>query len=70
VIYVSSDLAAVTHFRGENQSTIEQVLQQNRDALISKGTAGIYPIYGVVDGVKYRVGLIRGRVGQFYPVKE
>ncbi|MFF0148780.1 polymorphic toxin-type HINT domain-containing protein [Amycolatopsis sulphurea] len=51
----------------ELQSTIERVLAQNRDTLISKGTGGMYQIEGTVDGITYTVGLNNGRIGQFYP---
>ncbi|EOI3549576.1 EndoU domain-containing protein [Cronobacter dublinensis] len=46
---------------------IEDVMKQNRDVLIDKGTAGEYQITGVSDGVEYVVGFKNGRMGQFYP---
>ncbi|MDH6122075.1 RHS repeat-associated protein [Kitasatospora sp. GAS204A] len=49
------------------QDAISQVLKQNRDKLITKGTRGMYQLEGTVNGVKYVVGLNRGHIGQFYP---
>lgn len=48
-------------------NAIEQVMQQNRDILISKGTNSMYQIEGVVNGKGYVLGLDYGRIGQFYP---
>ena len=47
-------------------NTISEVLKQNREKLIEKGTTGMYQVEGTVDGVEYVVGLNKGRVGQFY----
>ncbi|QLY81941.1 hypothetical protein [Clostridium intestinale] len=46
--------------------TISEVLKQNREMLIKKGTNGMYQIEGTINGVTYVVGLNKGRVGQFY----
>ncbi|HAK74514.1 MAG TPA: hypothetical protein DCP36_14940 [Sporomusaceae bacterium] len=45
----------------------EQVLQQNRNTIVNKGTNGMYQIEGIVDGVEYVLGLNNGRVGQLNP---
>ncbi|WP_160289108.1 hypothetical protein [Clostridium butyricum] len=47
-------------------NTVSEVLKQNREKLIEKGTTGMYQVEGIVDGVDYVVGLNKGRVGQFY----
>ena len=47
-------------------NTVSEVLKQNREKLIEKGTTGMYQVEGDVDGVDYVVGLNKGRVGQFY----
>ena len=47
-------------------NTVSEVLKQNREKLIEKGTTGMYQVEGTVDGVDYVVGLNKGRVGQFY----
>jgi hypothetical protein len=44
----------------------DEVLKQNRSTLIQKGTTGMYPVEGTVNGVDYVVGLNKGRVGQLY----
>ncbi|EOI3446268.1 RHS repeat-associated core domain-containing protein, partial [Cronobacter turicensis] len=48
-------------------NAIEDVMKQNRDILIDKGTIGKYQITGVSDGIEYVVGFKNGRIGQFYP---
>lgn len=51
------------------QEAVGEVLRQNRRAF-SEGRAGATgQIEGVIDGVRYRLGTIDGRVGQFYPVQ-
>ncbi|MGW4271681.1 hypothetical protein ACWEGQ_04790 [Streptomyces seoulensis] len=52
------------------ESAIGEVLRQNREKLVRRGSGGMYQIRGMVDGVRYVLGLNRGRVGQFYPVSE
>jgi hypothetical protein len=47
---------------------LEEVLQQNRSLLRSRGTLGMYQINGTVNGVEYVLGLNHGRIGQFYPL--
>ncbi len=49
------------------QGAIGQVMRQNRDTLIQRGSQGMYQIRGNVNGVDYVLGMNRGRVGQFYP---
>ncbi|EPG7576104.1 RHS repeat domain-containing protein [Providencia rettgeri] len=46
---------------------VENVVKQNRDTLIKKGTVGKYQISGQYQGQDYVVGFKNGRVGQFYP---
>jgi hypothetical protein len=50
------------------QGAILDVMRQNRDALISRGTNGMYQIQGNVNGVDYVLGINNGHVGQFYPL--
>ncbi|MFE1079438.1 EndoU domain-containing protein [Nocardiopsis alba] len=50
------------------QDAIGQVMRQNRDTLVQRGSADRYQIQGRVNGVDYVLGMDRGRVGQFYPV--
>ncbi|MEU7088018.1 hypothetical protein [Streptomyces achromogenes] len=52
------------------ESAIGEVLRQNREILAQRGSSWILPLRGKVDGVRYALGLNRGRVGQFYPVSE
>ncbi|WP_444962350.1 hypothetical protein [Nocardiopsis sp. M1B1] len=47
---------------------IGQVMDQEKEELIEKGSLGMYQISGEVDGEKFQLGLKNGRVGQFYPV--
>jgi hypothetical protein len=49
------------------QGAIGQVMRQNRDTLVQRGSQGMYQIRGNVNGVNYVLGMNRGRVGQFYP---
>lgn len=49
------------------QDAIGEVMKQNRDELLQRGSKGIYPILGSVDGIEYVLGMNNGRVGQFYP---
>lgn len=48
-------------------NAIHDVMKQNRDILIKKGTTGMYQITGSYNGIEYVLGLKNGRVGQFYP---
>src|SRR5690606_2791577 len=41
-------------------NAISSVMQQNRTTLIRKGTTGRYQVMGVVDGVKYVLGINNG----------
>jgi hypothetical protein len=50
------------------QSAIGDVMRQNRDTLIRRGSQGMYQVRGTVNGVDYVLGMNKGRVGQFYPV--
>lgn len=48
---------------------IEAVLQQNRSKLSKPGLSNMQEqIEGIHNGVKYVLGLNRGKIGQFYPV--
>lgn len=49
------------------RGAIGQVMRQNRDTLVQRGSQGMYQIRGNVNGVNYVLGMNRGRVGQFYP---
>ncbi|GAA3022733.1 hypothetical protein GCM10010448_00540 [Streptomyces glomeratus] len=49
------------------QNAIGEVMKQNRDMLMQRGSKGMYQIRGKVNGVDYVLGMNRGRVGQFYP---
>ncbi|MGA5566860.1 hypothetical protein ACPCUV_37615 [Streptomyces platensis] len=49
------------------QGAIGQVMRQNRDTLVQRGSQGMYQIRGNVNSVDYVLGMNRGRVGQFYP---
>ena len=46
---------------------IEDIMKQNREALINKGAVGKYQITGLTNGVEYVFGFKNGRIGQFYP---
>ncbi|QUI20894.1 hypothetical protein HZI73_00585 [Vallitalea pronyensis] len=46
---------------------IHDIMKQNRDTLINKGTKGMYQIKGTYNGTDYVIGFKNGRVGQFYP---
>ncbi|NJP49210.1 hypothetical protein HCJ93_03745 [Streptomyces sp. SBST2-5] len=50
------------------QDAIGQVMRQNRETLVQRGSRGMYQIQGNVNGVDYVLGMNKGRVGQFYPV--
>ena len=52
------------------QDAIRNVLEQNRETLISRGTNGVYQIQGTYDGTTYVLGIKRGHIGQFYPLPE
>ena len=47
---------------------IQEVMSQNREVLIRRGTRRIYSISGTWGGRSYQVGLNNGRVGQCYPL--
>ncbi|WP_338686578.1 polymorphic toxin-type HINT domain-containing protein [Streptomyces acidiscabies] len=49
------------------QNAIGEVMKQNRDTLLQRGSKGMYQISGKVNGVDYVLGMNKGRVGQFYP---
>jgi len=53
---------------GRVQDLVSDVLRQNREKILSDGANGISSIYGVVDGVTYKLGINRGHIGQFFPV--
>lgn len=46
----------------------EEVLKQNRSLITSMDMSGMRPFEGIVDGVKYQVGINKGRVGQLFPI--
>lgn len=46
---------------------INDIMKQNRETLIKKGTRGMYQIERTYNGIDYVVGLKNGRIGQFYP---
>ena len=46
-----------------------EVMKQNRDILIKRGTNRKYQIRGTYNGVDYVLGLEKGLIGQFYPIK-
>ena len=50
----------------EIKSLVSQVLKQNSGKIAKIGSNGIGNITGVVNGVKYQLGLNRGRVVQFF----
>ncbi|WP_253287538.1 hypothetical protein [Clostridium bornimense] len=45
---------------------IGDIMKQNRNILIEKGTVGMYQIEGTINNVTYVVGFKNGRIGQFY----
>ena len=50
----------------EIKSLIYEVLHQNKTNVTHIGSNGIGNISGVVDGVRYQLGLNKGRVAQFF----
>ncbi|WP_442801821.1 hypothetical protein [Serratia rubidaea] len=46
---------------------VSDIMKQNRDVLINRGSQGMYQIKGIHDGIEYTLGLNKGRVGQLYP---
>lgn len=53
---------------GDVADAIKSIMSQNRQKLIKIGTTKQGQINGTWGGVKYVIGLNRGRVGQFYPL--
>jgi hypothetical protein len=51
------------------EAAIGEILKQNRARVAEIGANGIGSMTGTVDGVRYQLGLNRGRVGQFFPVE-
>lgn len=51
------------------ESAIAEVLKQNRNRIAEIGANGICQMTGTVNGVRYQLGLNRGRVGQFFPLE-
>ena len=45
---------------------IGDIMKQNRNILIEKGTVGMYQIEGTINNVTYVVGFENGLIGQFY----
>ncbi|MGW2574467.1 DUF6531 domain-containing protein [Streptomyces nondiastaticus] len=54
----------------ELRDVVREVLKQNRDEVIRRGVRGMYQMEGEVNGVKYTLGMNKGRVGQLYPHEE
>lgn len=53
------------------EDAILDVIKQNRQSLRTVGAEGKRePIVGVVDGIRYRLGVRRGRIRTFYPLSE
>ena len=52
----------------EVEKAIAAVLKQNKDEVAKIGELGTGQIEGVYNGVRYVLGLNKGRIGQFYPV--
>jgi hypothetical protein len=52
----------------EIENAIAEVLKQNPRRIAEIGANGIGPMTGIVNGVKYQLGLNRGRIGQFFPI--
>ncbi len=50
------------------EMTISEVLKQNSERIAQIGANGIGQVTGVVNGITYRLGLSRGRIGQFFPL--
>jgi hypothetical protein len=46
---------------------IESIMRSHRDEIIEHGTRGMYQMEGEFNGVRYVLGLNKGRVGQLYP---
>ena len=49
------------------EEAIRQILLQNRDEIIKKGTKYSYQIRGKYNGINYVLGFNKGNIGQFYP---
>ncbi|MGL6095273.1 MAG: hypothetical protein ACRC7O_05670, partial [Fimbriiglobus sp.] len=52
----------------EIQAAVGEVLKQNPGVVSEIGPNGAGQMTGVVNGVRYQLGLNRGRVGQFFPL--
>ena len=52
----------------EIEHAISEVLKQNPTRIGEIGANGIGPMTGVVNGIRYQLGLSRGRIGQFFPI--
>jgi hypothetical protein len=52
------------------EESIAEVLKQNPDKICEIGANGIGSMTGVVNGVRFQLGLNRGRIGQFFPILE
>ena len=48
-------------------NAISEIMKQNRDLVISKGTNSMHQIEGTYKGINYVVGFNKGRIGQLYP---
>ena len=47
-------------------ATIQEIMRQNKDVLIKRGTKGMYQIRGTVNGIEYVLGINKGRISQLY----
>lgn len=51
---------------GELQEAVSEILKQNRELLIKRGSTGQYQIKGTYNGKEYTLGISNGRIGQLY----
>jgi hypothetical protein len=54
----------------EIENAISEVLKQNPTRIAEIGVNGRGAMEGVVNGVRYQLGLFRGRIAQFFPILE
>ncbi|GIW98768.1 MAG: hypothetical protein KatS3mg111_2101 [Pirellulaceae bacterium] len=54
----------------EIENAIAEVVKQNPRRIAEIGASGRGQIEGIVHGIRYRLGIDRGRIGQFYPIVE
>ncbi len=51
------------------QHLVREVIKQNRNKLQKLGANSMGSVRGVVNGVEYQLGINKGRIGQFFPIK-